>query len=60
LFTLRKDGTGSGLGLSIAQTYVAQHFGAIEFDSEPGHTVFRVVLPFARPADVAPLNPGAA
>jgi two-component system nitrogen regulation sensor histidine kinase GlnL len=58
LFTLRKDGTGSGLGLSIAQTFVAQHLGAIEFDSEPGHTVFRVVLPFARPADEARLNEG--
>ncbi len=36
---------GSGLGLTIAQTLVGQHGGLIECDSEPGHTVFRVVLP---------------
>ena len=50
LFTTRNDGTGSGLGLSIAQTFVAQHCGVIEVDSEPGHTLFRVILPFAHPA----------
>jgi len=37
---------GSGLGLTIAQTYVAQHGGTIDCESEPGHTVFRIVLPF--------------
>lgn len=51
LFTTRNDGTGSGLGLSIAQTFVAQHFGVIEVDSQPGHTLFRVILPFAHPAE---------
>ena len=54
LFTTRNDGSGSGLGLSIAQNFVAQHFGVIEVDSEPGHTLFRVILPFAHPA--APLS----
>ncbi len=49
LFTTRREGTGSGLGLSIAQTFVAQHYGAIEVDSEPGHTIFRILLPFHRP-----------
>ena len=52
LFTTRNDGTGSGLGLSIAQTFVAQHYGAIEVDSEPGQTEFRVILPFDHPTDV--------
>jgi two-component system, NtrC family, nitrogen regulation sensor histidine kinase GlnL len=52
LFTTRTAGTGSGLGLSIAQTFVGQHFGAIEVESEPGHTVFHVVLPFAHPTDI--------
>ena len=52
LFTTRNDGTGSGLGLSIAQTFVAQHCGVIELDSEPGHTLFRVILPFAHPTEL--------
>jgi len=54
LFTTRNDGTGSGLGLSIAQTFVAQHYGAIEVDSEPGRTTFRVILPFAHPTEQLP------
>jgi two-component system nitrogen regulation sensor histidine kinase GlnL len=36
---------GSGLGLTIAQTYVAQHGGTIDCESEPGRTVFRILLP---------------
>jgi len=36
---------GSGLGLTIAQTFVAQHNGAIECESAPGRTVFRILLP---------------
>ena len=31
---------GSGLGLTIAQTFIAQHNGAIECESVPGHTDF--------------------
>jgi two-component system nitrogen regulation sensor histidine kinase GlnL len=38
-----KDGTG--LGLPISQNLVNLHDGLIEFDSEPGHTQFRVLLP---------------
>ena len=36
---------GHGLGLTLAQDYVSQHNGAIEFDSEPGRTCFTVLLP---------------
>jgi two-component system nitrogen regulation sensor histidine kinase GlnL len=36
---------GSGLGLTIAQTFVAQHNGTIEWTSTPGHTVFTILLP---------------
>ncbi len=36
---------GSGLGLTIAQTFVAQHNGAIECESAPGRTVFTILLP---------------
>ena len=39
-----RDG-GSGLGLTLAQTFVAQHDGMIECDSTPGRTVFRIVIP---------------
>ncbi len=36
---------GHGLGLTLAQDYVSQHHGIIEFDSEPGHTCFTILLP---------------
>jgi len=36
---------GHGLGLTIAQDFVSQHHGIIEFDSEPGRTCFTVLLP---------------
>jgi two-component system nitrogen regulation sensor histidine kinase GlnL len=39
-----RDG-GSGLGLTLAQTFVQQHQGTIECDSRPGSTVFRIVIP---------------
>jgi two-component system nitrogen regulation sensor histidine kinase GlnL len=38
---------GSGLGLSLAQTFVQYHRGVIECDSRPGRTVFRILLPLA-------------
>lgn len=36
---------GHGLGLTIAQDFVSQHQGAIEFESEAGRTCFSVYLP---------------
>jgi two-component system, NtrC family, nitrogen regulation sensor histidine kinase GlnL len=36
---------GSGLGLTIAQTFVAQHGGTIACDSSPGRTTFTILLP---------------
>ena len=39
-----RDG-GSGLGLTLAQTFVAQHHGSIECDSKPGRTCFTILLP---------------
>lgn len=36
---------GHGLGLTLAQDFVSQHNGMIEFESEPGRTCFTVLLP---------------
>ena len=36
---------GSGLGLTLAQTFVQHHQGVIEVESQPGRTCFRIVLP---------------
>ena len=36
---------GSGLGLTLAQTFVQQHHGTVEFESEPGNTVFKILIP---------------
>ncbi len=39
-----RDG-GSGLGLTLAQTFVQQHHGLIECDSVPGQTDFKLLIP---------------
>jgi two-component system nitrogen regulation sensor histidine kinase GlnL len=39
-----RDG-GSGLGLTLAQTFVQQHQGTIECESVPGRTVFKLLIP---------------
>ena len=44
LVTGRAEGTG--LGLSISQSMVANHGGLIECSSNPGRTVFTILLPF--------------
>jgi two-component system nitrogen regulation sensor histidine kinase GlnL len=36
---------GHGLGLTLAQDFISQHQGNIEFESEPGRTCFTVMLP---------------
>ncbi len=36
---------GSGLGLTLAQTFVQQHHGTIEVDSVPGCTDFKILVP---------------
>ena len=36
---------GSGLGLTLAQTFVQQHRGTIACDSVPGRTVFTITIP---------------
>jgi len=36
---------GSGLGLALAQSYIQENGGMIGFESEPGRTEFRILLP---------------
>ncbi len=45
LVTGRANGTG--LGLAVAQELLARHGGIVEFESEPGHTIFSLLLPLA-------------
>ncbi|MEY4761241.1 MAG: hypothetical protein RLZZ200_1097 [Pseudomonadota bacterium] len=47
LVTGRSNGTG--LGLAVAQDIVVRHEGIIEFESEPGRTVFTLLLPLGNP-----------
>lgn len=42
---------GSGLGLALVAKIIGDHGGVIEFDSIPGRTVFRVMLPMFKPGD---------
>ena len=41
--------TGTGLGLAVAQDLVTRHGGIIEFESEPGRTIFKILLPLEEP-----------
>ena len=45
-FVTTKD-FGTGLGLALVAKLVAGHDGLVDFDSTPGRTVFRVLLPTA-------------
>ena len=49
--TTKRNGTG--LGLALVAKVIGDHGGAIEFESQPRRTVFRVFLPVAKPAGFA-------
>ena len=36
---------GSGLGLTLAQNFISQHHGSVNFESVPGKTIFSILLP---------------
>jgi signal transduction histidine kinase len=57
-FTTKQPGEGTGLGLEVARARVRGHGGDISFDSRPGRTEFRVMLPL-REENVAPPQPRA-
>ena len=42
---LRSTWVLTGLGLTLAQTFVQQHHGLIECDSVPGRTDFKILVP---------------
>jgi signal transduction histidine kinase len=46
-FTTKPMGQGTGLGLDIVYRLVRHNDGDIEFESQPGRTEFRVLLPAA-------------
>ena len=46
-FTTKPMGQGIGLGLDIARRLVRHNDGAIDFESAPGRTEFRVTVPIA-------------
>lgn len=46
--------TGTGLGLALVAKIINDHGGAIEFDSEPGRTTFRVMLPLQISSSASP------
>ncbi|GGE79747.1 nitrogen regulation protein NR(II) [Stappia taiwanensis] len=42
---------GSGLGLALVAKIIGDHGGVIECDSQPGRTVFRILMPAHVPGD---------
>ena len=44
---------GAGLGLALVTKLVAGHGGLIDFESEPGRTIFRVLLPITSGEDLS-------
>ncbi|MGK7312518.1 MAG: sensor histidine kinase, partial [Candidatus Longimicrobiales bacterium M2_2A_002] len=53
-FTTKGPGEGTGLGLDIALGHVRRHRGDVAFDSRPGRTEFRVLLPLVESGDATP------
>lgn len=50
-FTTHGKREGTGLGLAIVRSIVEDHGGRISVESEPGHTVFTILLPQPKESD---------
>jgi signal transduction histidine kinase len=60
-FTTKPVGQGTGLGLDVSfRVVVNRHHGDLRVTSEPGHTVFTVLLPTAEEGAIAPQEPATA
>lgn len=47
-FTTKKVGDGTGIGLDLVKRIVKKHNGDIKVKSEPGRTVFAILIPIAQ------------
>jgi len=47
-FTTKSAVEGTGLGLPVSYGIIRSHGGRIEVSSEPGNTVFRVIIPLEK------------
>lgn len=45
LFSTKKTGKGTGLGLTISQRIIENHKAKLEIESQPGRTCFSIIIP---------------
>jgi two-component system, NtrC family, sensor kinase len=61
MFTTKRMGTGTGLGLAVCDQIIREHGGTIRVESKVGHgTLFRILLPVGAPEKAEVLAGGTA
>jgi signal transduction histidine kinase len=56
-FTTKDPGEGTGPGLSLSHSIIAEHGGKIEIESEPGNGAeFTILLPIKSLEEAAPVE----